>query len=320
MVICGKLQLDSSLSTALKFDDKCLKVHVEVNIKEKVERVFGTPTEKKFHILLHGKSYTKSYESTLLQKEYVVGDDNIVDDGDISFSVPLGKESQGWKPSRTGKVQHRQGHYRREGAFDVKYMVKLSITKLLSDATGTTSDTCHWSNAVELQFASNVDDDKSPTQDLLRVSVGAPAMIPQTKLFGSQPPTRFFSLVLSESKIQLCPNQQLTIELCQNPNEEQALVVDLEQVHVKFTQRNVCNGDSSDRHWVKTILPSKVNKNDTEAEHTLQGTVSVPGWLTPSYDGFIVQVVNEMIIYITNGKQTKDVIATSPKIIVQLNK
>lgn len=162
-------------------------------------------------------------------------------------------------------------------------MVKFSITKLPSDATGTISDACLWSNAVELRFASNVDHDKSPTQDLLRVNVGAPAMIPQTKLFSSQPPTRFFSLILSESKIQLCPNQKLTIELCQNPNEEQALVVDLEQMHVKFTQRNVCNGESSDRHWVKTILPSKLNNNDPEAEHTLQGTVSVPGWLTPSF-------------------------------------
>lgn len=91
MVICGKLQLDSSLSTALESNDKCLKVHVEVNIKEKVERVFGTPTEKLFDILLHGKSYTKSVESTLLQKEYVVGDDHIVNDGDISFRFPWSK-------------------------------------------------------------------------------------------------------------------------------------------------------------------------------------------------------------------------------------
>mmetsp|Transcript_13037 Transcript_13037/g.30849 ORF Transcript_13037/g.30849 Transcript_13037/m.30849 type:complete len:350 (-) Transcript_13037:2-1051(-) len=321
MVISGKLQLDSSISRALESNELRLKLHVEAKEKETVQKVFATDIGQMFYILFHGKhSYSKSHEGRLLQKEYFVGDDQIENQGgqDLAISVPLGKESQSWKPRRSGKVQHCQGFYdRREGEFEVIYSVKASITKVPS-GYNETSDVCHWSNAVELQFASSVLGDKTPQHDVLRVDVGAPVMIPQTKFFGllEEPPNRFFTLIPSEKKIQLCPNQQLTILLCQNPNDKEALVVDLEKVHVKFTQRNVCNGESFDRHWERKLLPSQVN--DTKP-HTLQGTVLVPGFWTPSYDGSIVQVVNEMIIYITqHGKQAKDMLAISPKIIVQL--
>ncbi|CAJ1957104.1 unnamed protein product [Cylindrotheca closterium] len=277
-----------------------------------------------------------AYEGILLQKEYVVRDDQRSYEGgqQISFSVPLGKESQSWKPRHTGKVYHRQGHHLREGQFEVKYTVKASITSIPARYNNEICDSCHWSNAVELQFVpsdsgSNNNKNKTRQHDVLRVDLGAPVMIPQTSFFclAAKPPNPFCTLIPTEFKIQLFPNQQLAIQLCQNPpskDEEEAIVVDLKKVHVKFTQRNVLNGDIFDRHWEQMLLPCKkssTSSTNKESPNTtiLQGTVSVPGNWTPSYDGSIVQIVNEMIIYITeDGQKGRDVVATSPKIAVEL--
>jgi len=222
----------------------------------------------------------------------------------FSFSVSLGNESLSWKPpTPRRKVQHRQGHIRREGEFEVTYMVRAYIT-IKPPEKNVSSNICHWSNAVRLQFPSTVDF-KMAQQHKLRVDLGASVTIPQSRFCGllEGSSTQLLTLVSSQNKIQLIPNQQLIIQLAYEKKDiqDRGILKDLRKVHIKFTQRTVCNGEYFDRHWERRLAPSR----KIDESQTLQGTVEVPGFWTPSYEGrSIIQVLNEMIIYIIqDGKK-----------------
>lgn len=308
MLLTGTLQVPSQEIT------EGIKLRVEGQEKVMVEHLNKKQYTRFFGSLKQKESYTRSQEHLVFGHDFLLADVSKNEQNDmtiISFSIPMPVDTVQSMSKR--EVRHNIGHINLIGEMSLSY----TIQAFLSKADDELGDTIL---SKPITFSSPSIQKQETISSLLKIQVGQSMVVPNTWFFGllQTPATETFVLKSFTKKLTLCPGQDLRIRLGHDETTPQSdtspVTLDLMRIKVAFTERIFCKAEEFEikhkyQHWKQALIPDTTTK-------AVEGTVQVPLFRSPSYDGKLIKVWHEMTVFVTQDERqsthSNPVLGTTP--------